>query len=338
MRTRLSSSRMPETRAHGQAARTAIASHPSPLHFWERAWIPGRTGPNRSRRAGAARSRRGGSRRVLPSAEARSAIASGAAVVRGRDRRSAASTSSTTPADVERRTSCRRSSARGVRLFDFDGDGRLDIYLLTQRRAGEGDEPAVPQKPATARSGRDRRLRARRRRLRHGRRRRRRRQRRPARCRCRRSTAACGSSSTRATARSRDVTAEAGFTTRSGARPPSSITIATAGSICSSCNYLDYDSSRHPVLQPLRAARLLPAARLPPAPGCTATSAASKPRRHVRGRDRWRPASPRARPGLGVLTAPTSTATAGPTSSSPTTASRITCGSISTTARSRRRR
>ena len=41
-------------------------------------------------------------------------------------------------------TSCRRSSAPGAALFDFDGDGRLDIYLLHNGGPDRPDEPALP--------------------------------------------------------------------------------------------------------------------------------------------------------------------------------------------------
>ena len=124
-----------------------------------------------------------------------------------------------------------------------------------------------------------------------------------------------------------------GWTTRCGApRPPSSTTTATAGSTSSS-------STTSITTRPGRCThaggqpRLLPPQGLSraPSPGCSTTSASRAPARPrpLRGRDaRVRP-RPAARARAWAWSAPTSTATAGPTSSSPTTASPTTCGSTS---------
>ena len=89
------------------------------------------------------------------------------------------------------------------------------------------------------------------------------------------------------------------------------------------------------MFQPVGQPRLLPAARLsrvaePPL--------SQQPRRHVHRRHREGRHVARIRPGARRGRPPTSTATAGPISTSRTTASRISCGSTSTTGRSRTRR
>ena len=99
----------------------------------------------------------------------------------------------------------------GAALFDFDGDGRLDIYLLQNGGPERAAQPALPPDARRHVRGRQRRLRPGLRRLQHGRGRRRRQQRRPARRARHPSTAASGCSSTTATASSRDVTEEAGL-------------------------------------------------------------------------------------------------------------------------------
>ena len=232
----------------------------------------------------------------------------------------------------------------GAALFDFDGDGRLDIYLLhnggPQRRRPTSSSTS---KPDGTLQGRQRRLAA---------------WTSPATAwawpSATSTTTACPTCSSpqyggvapvpqqRRRHASRDVTEEAGLDNPAWGTSAAFFDYDRDGWLdLVVVNYVDYDPTVA-CARPRRPARLLRPQRLPghASPGCSTTAAAPA----AGGASRFEDVTLAsglgrvAGPGPGRASAPTSTATAGPTSSSPTTASPTTCGSTSTTAPSRRRR